>query len=187
MGALTDILINEEGVNLRDLRAVLPVNPKQAWLFRTLDVVKGAIVHHTVGKPWYTSKAIARMHIRIADPDYWPHGWPGMAYTFYIHTEGPGADSPVVTDFCHRIMQWGPQSGATNAETFGVALGGNFVREAPDPRMVRELVKLLTGLQTFYVREVHGQSLYIKPHFQVSSTKCPGLAWGAYLAAIGHG
>lgn len=186
MGALTDILISEEGVNLRDLRLTLPVNPKQAWLFRNLWQVKGAIVHHTVGKAWYTSTAIHAMHQRIIDPDYWPHGWPGMAYTFYIHTEGPGADSPVVTDFCHRIMQWGPQSGGVNAESFGVALGGNFVREAPDPAMVLELVRLMTGLQKFYAQEI-GHSLYVKPHFQVGKTKCPGLAWAAYLAAIGCG
>jgi len=44
MGALTDILVNEQGVNLRDLRTVLPVNPKQAWLFRNLWQVKGAII-----------------------------------------------------------------------------------------------------------------------------------------------
>lgn len=184
MGALTDILINEEGVNLRDLRLTLPVNPKQAWYFRALDAVKGAIVHHTVGKAWYTSKAIAKMHIGIIDPDYWPHGWPGMAYTFHIHTDYAGG--PVVTDFCHRIMQWGPQSGGVNAESFGVALGGNFVREAPDPEMVLELVRLMRGLQKFYVWEV-GYSLYVKPHFQVGKTKCPGLAWAAYLAAIGCG
>jgi len=187
MGILTDILIGEEGINLRDLRLTLPVNPRQAWFFRTLDAVKGVIVHHTVGKPWYTSEAIHAMHQRIIDPDYWPYGWPGMAYTFYIHPLGPGADSPVVTDFCHRIMQWGPQSGSVNAETFGVALGGNYVSEEPDPRLIQELVRLLRGLQTFYVREVHGRSLYIKPHFQVSSTKCPGKVWASYLAAIGAG
>ncbi len=185
MGALTDILINEEGVNLRDLRLTIQVNPEQAWLFRTLDAVKGAVVHHTGGIAWATAERIARLHMGIADPDYWPHGWPGMAYTFYIHPVGMGG--PIVTDFCHRIMQWGPQSGGANAETFGVALGGNFVSEEPDPRMIRELVRLLTGLQTFYVREVNGQLLYVKPHFQVSSTKCPGLAWDAYLAAIGCG
>jgi hypothetical protein len=186
MGTLTDILM-EEGVNLREKRGVLKDNPRQAWLFRTLPQVKGVIVHHTVGKPWYTSEAIHAMHQRIVDPDHWPYGWPGIAYTFHIRLAGASPDALVVSDFCHRIMQWGPQSGSVNAETFGVALGGNYVGAEPDPRMVQELVRLMTGLQRFFVEHVHGQSLYVKPHFQVSSTKCPGRAWAAYLAAIGCG
>ena len=176
MGALTDIL-EAEGVNLQDLRLILPVNPARPWNERTLQDTKGAIIHHTVGKTWYTSKGIALMHIGL--------GWPGMAYTFHIHEDGPQGGAPIVTDFCHRIMDWGPQSGSVNAETFGVALGGNYVSDEPDPRMVQELVRLMRGLQRFFVEHVHGRSLYVKPHFQVSSTKCPGSVWGAYLAAIG--
>ena len=179
MGTLIDILI-AGGVHLKDKRATLPVNPKQKWPYRELPDVKGAIIHHTVGKSWYTSKAIALMHIGL--------GWPGMAYTFYIHEEGPQYGSPIVTDFDHRLCDWGPQAGAgphsVNAETFGVALGGNFVRVAPAPEMIVELVHLMCGLQIFFVQEV-GHSLYVKPHFQVGKTQCPGLAWASYLAAIG--
>ena len=185
MGTLVDILA-AEGVHLRDLRATLPVNPNRKWMYRELDCVKGAIVHHTVGKTWYTSDAIARMHIAL--------GWPGMAYTFYIHEEGPAWGSPIVTDFDHRLRDWGPQAGegphSVNPETFGVALAGNWVSGLPEPEvqdaMIAELVRLMRGLQEFFVQEV-GHSLYIKPHYFVSATQCPGLAWDKYLAAIGCG
>jgi len=181
MSALVDILM-AKGVHLRDLRATLPVNPNRSWMYRELPRVKGAIIHHTVGKTWYTSEAIARMHVAL--------GWPGMAYTFHIHEEGPAWGSPIVTDFCHRLRDWGPQAGTVNAETFGVALAGNWVSKLPEQEvqiaMIQELVRLMRGLQEFFSQEV-GHSLYVKPHCYVSSTQCPGLAWDKYLAAIGCG
>lgn len=181
MRGIIDILV-ARGVRLRDLRATLPVNPNRKWMYRELPCVKGAVIHHTVGKSWYTSEGITLMHIGL--------GWPGMAYTFYIHEEGPQYGSPIVTDFCHRLRDWGPQAGAgphsVNPETFGVTLAGNFVKEPPGEAMVAELVKLMRGLQEFFSREV-GHSLYVKPHCFVSSTVCPGLAWDKYLAAIGCG
>lgn len=178
MRGIIDILV-ARGVHLRDLRATLPVNPKRKWMYRELPLVKGAIIHHTVGKSWYTSNGIALMHIGL--------GWPGMAYTFYIREEGPQYGSPIVTDFDHRLRDWGPQAGGSvNPETFGVALAGNFIpsKGPPSEVMVAELVRLMRGLQEFFQEEV-GHLLYVKPHFQVSSTQCPGLAWPAYLAAIG--
>lgn len=181
MRGIIDILA-ARGVHLRDLRATLPVNPNRKWMYRELPLVKGAIIHHTVGKSWYTSDAIAYMHIGL--------GWPGMAYTFYIHEEGPQYGSPIVTDFDHRLRDWGPHAGAgpgsVNPETFGVALAGNFVKEPPGEAMIVELVRLMRGLQEFFDQEV-GHSLYVKPHYFVSKTQCPGLAWDKYLAAIGCG
>jgi len=179
MGALIDIL-GAGGVHLVEKRHLLPVNPKQPWLYRELHDVKGAIIHHIAGVAWATSERIHKMH-----QDF---GWPGMAYTFYVHYDYGQPGLPVVTDFDHRLRDWGPQAGAgphsVNPETFGVALGGNFVRVAPAPEMIAELVNLMHGLQVFFTREV-GYSLFIKPHFQVGKTKCPGLAWDSYLAAIG--
>ena len=192
MGALTDILA-ARGVHLVEKRHgftenALPLNPWQPWLDRKLDAVKGAIIHHTAGVAWATSEGINKMHQGLIS-ESWPYGWPGMAYTFYVHHDyEQQPDLPVVTDFDHRLRDWGPQCGGLNAETFGVALGGNFVpsKGPPSEAMVMELVRLMRGLQEFFVQEV-GHSLYIKPHFFVSSTQCPGLAWDKYLAAIGCG
>jgi hypothetical protein len=163
-------MFDDAGLVVKDLRWGLPTNPNRKWSYRHLSDVKGAVIHHTAGKPYYTAKGIAEMHIRL--------GWPGMAYTFYVRPNGE-------IDFCHRLRDWGPHAGgAVNMETFGIALAGNFVAQRPNLKMLGSLVTLIEVLKDF-LKETNPKELYVIPHRQVSATQCPGLAWKAYLAAAG--
>jgi len=180
MGALTDILA-AEGVNLSDLRGRLTTNPAQPWQARTLAGTTHAVIHHT-GTDWQaTAEGIARYHVTLKSAN-WPHGWPGIAYTFYLH-QHDGEPRPV-TDFCHGIMEWGPHCYKLNDVAFGVCLSGNYTNREPSDALIMELARLMRGLQRFYAEHV-GFSLVVKPHNQIVATKCPGKVWGAYLAAIG--
>lgn len=165
-------MFEQAGLVVIDKRPDLRVNPNKAPNYRGLDDCIAAFVHHTGGWPTATAEGINDLHIRF--------GWSRIAYTFYIRPNGE-------MDFCKLLREWDSQVGSTywNPLSFGMALAGGFVHQRPNPRMVGTLVTAIEVLDAFLL-DYTGSRVVVRPHFAVSSTACPGLAWDAYLAASGN-
>jgi hypothetical protein len=170
MGKLLDMYA-QGGLVVHDLRLVLPTNPTNPWSERPFNGVLCAVVHHSAGNPKYTAQGIAAFHVSL--------GWPGMAYTFYLHPETGDVD------FCHPLRYYGPQTGSKyfNQASYGVCCAGNYVSTEPPAVMIDSLVKLLRITNQFLVEE-GAQQPYILPHKEISATACPGKVWDACLAKL---
>jgi len=153
------------GVHVVDQRTSLPTNPGVEWGWRHQSDATLIVVHHTGGWPQATATGLALYHIS--------RGWPGIAYTFYIRTDG-------TMDFCHRLREWGPHAAPTNKYSFGISLAGNYVRERPPRVMVAALVRAINALSLWYLGNDWGKPK-VQPHNAFARTACPGLVWQAYL------
>jgi len=153
------------GVHVVDQRDILPHNPGVPWGLRSQSEVTLIVIHHTGAWPQATATGIAFYHIG--------RGWPGIAYTFYVRTDG-------TVDFCHRLREWGPHAAPTNAYSIGIALAGNYVSVRPPQVMVTSLVRLINALSLWYL-DCNWDAPKVEPHNSFARTACPGLAWDAYL------
>lgn len=153
------------GVPLTDLRALLPTNPGVPWRQREQRDVTEIVIHHTGTTYQATAAGIAMYHIG--------RGWPGIAYTFYIHTNGK-------VDFCHRIREWGPHAAPTNPYSLGICLCGLYTKVRPPKPMVDSLVGVINSLVLWYL-DHNWEKPKVSPHYYWARTQCPGLVWDAYL------
>lgn len=162
--ALMDIF-DSARLPVTDLRPDLPTHPTVPWGQRKFPDLKLLVIHHTAGSVLATAAGIAQYHIN--------KGWAGIAYTFYIHTDGK-------IDFCHRVREWGPHAAPTNAYSLGIALAGTYTKVRPPEIMVESLCGVINCLVLFYL-EHNWQQPEVQPHFNFARTQCPGLVWPAYL------
>jgi hypothetical protein len=171
MGKLLDMFA-EAGIPVDDLRGKLPTNPHNPFKLRELTGIKGIVVHHTAGWPQATAEGLALWEIEKRD-------FEGMPYTFYLRMPYSTEPMPYPWAFCHKLTEWGAQALGANAISFGVALGGNYLYTKPPLWMVDSMVKLTDVLVRFFKDEV-GTEVWVKPHYAVSQTSCPGKVWEAY-------
>ena len=153
------------GVHVVDRRDILPLHHGVRWNLRSQSEVKLIVVHHTGGWPQATAVQIAFYHIS--------RGWAGIAYTFYVRTDG-------TVDFCHRIREWGPHAAPTNPYSMGIALAGNYVSVRPPKVMVNSLVRVINAVSLWYL-DHNWDTPGVEPHNSFARTACPGLVWDAYL------
>lgn len=172
MGKLLDMFA-QAGVPINDLRGTLPLNPNVAFNTRELGDIQGMVIHHSAGWPQATAEGIAQWCIE-------KRGFPGMPYSLYLRQPFSTEQPPYPWAFCNKLKEWGPQAYGVNDISFGVCLGGNFLYTKPPLWMIESLDKLIDVLLQFFKEET-GKNLWVKPHFDVSSTSCPGRVWEAYL------
>lgn len=160
------------GMPVDDLRGQLPLNPRLPFDIRELEDVRGGVVHHSGGWAYATPEGLAEWCIE-------KRSLPGMPYTFYLKMPYPTEQSPVPWAFCHELTEWGPQAINVNNISFGICLGGNYQYLKPPIWMVDSLSRLIDVLLEYFRQEV-GTELWVKPHYEVSSTVCPGRVWEMY-------
>ena len=175
MGKLLDMFQNA-GVLVNDLRGTLPLNPDVHFHTRELEDIRGMVIHHSAGWAQATAEGLAQWCIEKRD-------FPGMPYTFYLRMPYSTESPPYPWAFCHKLTEWGPQAYSVNESSFGVTLGGNYLYTKPPLWMIDSLDKLIDVLLQFFREEI-GIELWVKPHYAVSQTACPGRVWETYQKYI---
>lgn len=173
MGKLLD-MFQSAGLAVDDLRGQLPLNPHKPFGTRELIDVRGAVVHHSAGWAQATAEGLAQWCIEKRD-------FPGVPYSLYLRVPYPTEQPPMPWSFCNKLTEWGPQALGVNSTSFGVCLGGNYQYLKPPIWMLDSLGRLIDVLLEFFRQEV-GTELWVKPHYEVSSTVCPGRVWEMYQA-----
>ena len=171
MGKLLD-MFQIAGVPVDDLRGQLPLNPNVSYGLRELEDIRGIVVHHSAGWPYATPEGLAEWCIEKRD-------FPGVPYTFYLRVPYSTEPMPYPWAFCVKLREWGYQAKGANLESFGVCLGGNYLYTKPPLWMIDSLTKLIDVLLEYFRQEI-GTELWVRPHYEVSATACPGRVWEAY-------
>ncbi|MDX2972695.1 peptidoglycan recognition protein [Kribbella solani] len=140
--------------------------------------VQAAFVHHTADRNDYTRTQVAAMMRAIYAYHVKSRGWCDVGYNFLIDRFGRifegragGAQWPVL----------GAHTASFNADSFGVALIGNFDKAAPPPVMLESTARLIAWKLDANYRSplativLDGSRLHtVSGHRDTKATDCPG-------------
>ncbi|TDD14730.1 hypothetical protein E1218_32595, partial [Kribbella turkmenica] len=140
--------------------------------------VLAAFVHHTADRNDYTRTQVPAMVRAMYTYHVKSRGWCDLGYNFLVDRFGRafegrygGAQLPVL----------GAHTGSFNANSFGVALIGNFEKVAPTPAMLEKTARVIawkmdanyrSALST--VRLAGSRVRSVSGHRDTKATACPG-------------
>lgn len=140
--------------------------------------VQAAFVHHTADRNDYTRTQVPAMVRAMYTYHVKSRGWCDLGYNFLVDRFGRafegrygGAQLPVL----------GAHTGSYNANSFGVALIGNFENAAPPPAMLETTARVIAWKMDANYRSPHatimldGSRLHtVSGHRDTKATACPG-------------
>jgi uncharacterized protein with LGFP repeats len=140
--------------------------------------VQAAFVHHTADRNDYTRTQVPAMVRAMYAYHVKSRGWCDLGYNFLVDRFGRafegrygGAQLPVL----------GAHTGSFNANSFGVALIGNFEKTAPAPAMLEKTAQVIAWKLDANYRSplatvvLDGSRLHtVSGHRDTKATACPG-------------
>jgi N-acetyl-anhydromuramyl-L-alanine amidase AmpD len=129
---------NADGVNRSNLPVPLFLDiskrlPRSnaAYARRSLNQIRHLVISHTGAHPWLSIERLAQSHIA--------HGYPGIAYDFYVDPSGQVYRVSALEDVAQPDQIWSEQG-------VNICLAGNFSVESPPLPQLEATGRLCTWL-----------------------------------------
>lgn len=152
----------------------LPIHETLRYRERPLEAITTLTIHHTVSPPERAISSIAAYHVGS-------NGWPGIGYHFVIAADGTIYQTNHLTTKSYHAGSLNAP-GDENYFSLGIALQGDFTRDAPPAVQIAAC-----GALVAYLRGIFATIEHVVGHKEMpgASTACPGATWPEWKTAVG--